>query len=146
MKFSNIFQNQNSFSSTVVNERENSTDIEKASVKELFINEDLQYFKTTEMNISLYDNVLLTKYYQKIKNSCQKHVLDKEDFIKYNNRPEMLSTDLYGSPGLWYVLLFYNNCEDASEFKNLPYVLVPDLNVILECLQYEEYINSKDIK
>lgn len=143
MTFTNIYANQNSFRKSVMTEYNNSTDIERSATRELYNNPELQNFKTSDMKIVLIENLLLTKYYQKIKASCSKRKLTIEDNTKYRYRPEALSTDIYDTPGLWYLILKVNSCEDASEFHDLPYVLVPSIDTIRECLTNEEYILTK---
>jgi hypothetical protein len=146
MQFTDIYDSPRSFSTTISNQQNNSLDIEKASEETTFVNSDLTHYLTTEQNIVLRDNVLMGKYYQTILSSCKMRVLSKEEQIKYNNNPELLSSDEFNTPSLWYMILKCNNCEDFSDFTNLPYVLIPNLQTILTCLSNEEYINNKDTK
>jgi len=146
MNSSNVFAESNSFSKTIVNQFLNSTDIEQASVSNPFENSDLLYYEKSDMKLDLRDNILMTKYYNKIKASCTRLDLSPEMHQKYNNRPEALSTDRYQTPNLWYLILYLNGCEDVSEFHDLDYVLLPDISVINSCLADEEYILKKKIK
>lgn len=146
MNMTNIYSDLNSFSTTIVNQYLNDTDIERSSISNPFMNDDLLYYEKTDMKINLRDNILMNKYYSKIKKSCTKMILTPELNQKYNYRPEALSTDTYSTPNLWYLILYINGCEDISEFHDLDYVLLPDIGVINECLIDEEYISKKKIK
>lgn len=143
MKSVSIVDTQKSFSKTINNQARNSHDIEAASYHDKYTNQDLPYYKTTSNNIILFDNILMNKYYNKIKSTCKQRTFSKEDNIKYRYRPEALASDEYGIPGLWYLILKVNSCEDFSEFSDFDYVLLPDLNVVNECLTNEEYILRK---
>ena len=113
---------------------------EKADLDET---EEVKYYEKSTNNIIIFDNILLNKYYQKIKAGCTKRPFSKEDNIKYRFRPEALASDEYGIPGLWYLILKVNSCEDFSEFHDFDYVLLPRLEDINECLTNEEYILKK---
>ena len=67
MVTNSVFSNQTSFSRTIVNQFKDSTDIEQASISNEFKNDELMYYKTTDMKLDLRENILLTKYYDKIK-------------------------------------------------------------------------------
>lgn len=143
MVVNSITKTQKSFSGTVVGEYGSSVDIDNSSSKQLYTNNDMKQYKTTSNKIYLYENLLMTKYYPKIKASCKKQRLSNEDKIRYKYRPEMLSSDIYGTTSLWYLLLFVNSCEDFTEFDNMDYILIPDISVINECIMNEEYIVKK---
>ena len=141
-----VYANGDSFSRTIVDQFKDSTDIEQASISNSYKNDELLHYEDTEMKINLRDNILMTKYYEKIKQSCSKLTLTPEMKQKYNFRPEALSTDRYNTPNLWYLILYINGCEDAFEFHDLDYVLLPDMSTISKCLSNEEYINDKKIQ
>lgn len=145
MYFTNVQESSNSFSGTIVNQLNNSVDIETASIGDDYVNKEMLYFEKTEQHLKLFDNLLLNKYYKQIKESCTILTLDKAMNFKYKYRPEALSTDQYGTPALWYVLLYVNGCEDSSEFKDFDYVLIPSLTTIQKCLTNEEFISKKDV-
>jgi hypothetical protein len=136
----------NSFSKTIVNQWKNTSDIDNCSKKEKYTNDELPNYKTSSYNIQLNENILLTKYFNKIKETCKRKKLSKEEQIKYRYRPEALSLDEYDIPGLWYVILKLNSCEDFTEFHDIPEVLLPDLSVINSCLTNEEFIIKKPAK
>lgn len=143
MKSVSIRETQASFSQTINNQARNSHDIEAASYHDKYNNSEVRYYEKSTNNIIIFDNILLNKYYQKIKAGCTKRVFSKEDNIKYRFRPEALASDEYGIPGLWYLILKVNSCEDFSEFHDFDYVLLPRLEDINECLTNEEYILKK---
>ena len=144
MNLNTIYSNNNSFRTTVARQYRNSADIEKSSTAETYTNPELsKYFDTTN-NIQIRTNVLMNKYYEKIKSKATKKQLSKELNIKYRFRPELLASDEFGIPGLWYLILKLNGCEDFSEFHDLPYVLLPSIDVLNECLVNEEYILGKE--
>ena len=143
MQFKSVYSSDSSFSRTIVNQKNNSFDIDKASEEEDFTNSDLPHYTTTDMNLKDYNNVLMNKYYDKIVSTAYKKTLTEVDWAKYNRRPEALSTDEYETPDLWYLILYINDCECAEDFVNLPYVLLPSMSTIQSCLTNEEYINAK---
>lgn len=143
MVFKNIYTKQSSFTTTVYNEMMNSCDIERSSIREMYTNPNLPLYKQTSLKMVFISNILLEKYYNKIKSTSKKRIFSKEDNTKYRYRPEALSSDLFDTPGLWYIILKLNSCEDFSEFHDLPYVLVPSMETIKECLTNEEYILTK---
>lgn len=143
MKINSLQTSQNSFSKTITNEYQSSIDIENCSYKSTYDNKELKKYSTTSHNITLFDNVLLTKYYDKIKESCTLRMLSKEEMIKYKYRPEALSADIYNTTDMWYLILKINSCEDYSEFHDLDVILLPDISKINECLVNEEFILKK---
>ena len=145
MNTNSVYSSPNSFSRTIVDQFKDSTDIEQASISNNYNNEELLHYEKSDMKLDLRENLLMTKYYEKIKKSCSKLSLTPEMNQKYNYRPEALSTDRYNTPNLWYLILYVNGCEDAFEFHDLDYVLLPDMSVISECLSDEEYIEKKKI-
>lgn len=143
MYVASVNSNPNSFKKTIENLAKSSVDIEQASIENKYINTDVAHYVSSEMNLNIYDNVLLNKYFSKIKATCTTKNLSREEQFKYNYRPELLSSDNYGSPSLWYLILKCNNCEDFNDFKDLPTVQLPDLVTIENCLTNEEYIKAK---
>lgn len=139
----NTLTGENNFSTTISQQLLNSSDIDSACFDVPYNNSNLQNFDTSSYNIKLNENYLLTKYYKKIKASCKEKSLTKEEQIKYKYRPEALAADYYKIPGLWYLILKVNSCEDFSEFHDMEYVLLPDIGVINSCLLKEEYILKK---
>ena len=146
MKFADVNSNTGSFSDTILEQMRSTNDIEYCSYRDKYDSTEVKYYEKSSNNIILYDNILLNKYFNKIKNSCTKYLLTKEENIIYRFRPEALSKDKYGTPNLWYVILKVNGCEDFSEFNDFDYVLLPDIGVINECLVDEEYILRKNNK
>lgn len=144
MQHIDIYQNEKSFIKTLNNQIGNAVDIEMASEEEEFTNTDNKLFATTEFKLKLFENVLMTKYGKTIKDSCTIYQLDSKANHKYKYRPEALSTDLFNTPALWYILLYVNNCEDVSEFHDFDYVLVPSIETILKCLTNLEFIKKKE--
>lgn len=143
MYIANVNSDEKSFNKTINNLAKSSVDIEQASIENKYVNTNISHYSTSEMNLNLYDNVLLNKYFSKIKTTCTTKTLRREEQFKYNYRPELLSTDTYGTPSLWYLILKCNNCEDFNDFKDLPSVKLPDLVTIENCLTNEEYIKAK---
>lgn len=145
MNLTTIHNNNQSFSSTVIQQLRNSANIEKASYPERYTNPELNKFTTSNLNMILRDNILICKYFNKIKSTARTITLSKELNIRYRFKPELLASDEFGMPGLWYVILKLNGCEDFSEFHDLQYVIVPDLHTITQCILDEEYILEKEV-
>ena len=146
MQFKDAYQNIESFSKTIKNLMNNSVDIEQSSEIEDFINPEIQHFKTSDHLLKFNENILLTKYAKRIRASCKVRVLKVEEKAKYNLKPELLSTDEYYTPDLWYLILYCNDCESFMEFRDLNYVLLPDINVVHNCLANDEFIKNKNTK
>ena len=140
---SNTLLGDTNFSTTISQQLLNSSDIDSACYINDYTNDELQNYNKSSLKIQLNENFLLNKYYNKIKDSCKEKVLSKEEQIKYKYRPEALAADYYKMPGLWYLILKVNSCEDFSEFHDMEYVLLPDISVINCCLMKEEYISEK---
>lgn len=140
---SNTLLGDTNFSTTINQQLLNSSDIDSACYINDYTNDELQNYNKSSLKIQLNENFLLNKYYNKIKDSCKEKVLSKEEQIKYKYRPEALAADYYKMPGLWYLILKVNSCEDFSEFHDMEYVLLPDISVINSCLMKEEYISEK---
>lgn len=145
MQQSKVYDTEKSFSDTIIKQLSNSTDIETASIADTYNNPDMLYYQESESHLKLFDNILLNKYYQVIKDSCEKLVLDSSLKVKYKYRPEAVSTDRYGTPGLWYIILYINGCECANEFCNMDFILIPSITTIEKCLLNDEYIKNKDV-
>ena len=144
MNFTDVYKNSTSFSRVIVNQMLNDSDVERCGDISKYVNDDISTFRTTSQNLQVRMNFLLDKYFDKIKASCSKKSMSIEDNAKYRYRPEALSLDQYNIPGLWYLILRVNSCEDAMEFHDLPYVLIPDLAVVNSCIMQEEYILGKE--
>ena len=146
MVVNSIYKTQQSFSNTIKSEYGSSVDIENVSNRYLYVNKDLKQYTSTTNKIRLYENILLTKYYNKIKQSCRRKTLTKEEKIRYKYRPEMLSVDEYSTTTLWYLILYVNSCEDFSEFSDIDTVLLTDISVINSCILNEEFIIKQNNK
>jgi hypothetical protein len=145
MNAQTITNNSNSFVQIINGQLINSTDIETCSDINTYSNEEMPNYINSTQNVILFDNILMQgSIYKKIKNSCVRKNLTKEEQIKYQYRPEALASDEYKMPGLWYLILKVNSCEDFSEFSNMPFVYLPNIDVILDCLTKSEYIADKD--
>lgn len=141
---SNVESTKDSFSNTINTQAKVSYGIEKASIDYDYTNKDILHYEDSEMKINLRDNILLNRYFNKIKNTSTKRTLTDSEKWKYNYRPELLSTDIYGTPELWYLILKLNYCEDFYDFKDLDEVILPDMTIVQNCLTNNEYINDKD--
>ena len=145
MTFSKVQDSNQSFSKTIEDQISNSIDIEQSSIPYEYTNKDVAHYENSEMKINLYENILLGKYFPVIKNSCTLKTISREDQFRYNYRPELLSTDTYGTPSLWYIIMRCNNCEDINDFKDLPTVYLPDIVIIENCISNEEFIKAKTV-
>ena len=145
MTFSKVQDSNQSFSKTIEDQIGNSIDIEQSSIPYEYTNKDVVHYEDSEMKINLYENILLGKYFPVIKNSCTLKTISREDQFRYNYRPELLSTDTYGTPSLWYIIMRCNNCEDINDFKDLPTVYLHDIVTIENCISNEEFIKAKTV-
>ena len=145
MTSSSLSNNETSFTKTVESEANSSYDIEQSSIENEYKNDEVNYYDTTEMKLNLYSNILLDKYFQRIKNSCTAKSFSREEQFKYNYRPELLSTDIYGTTSLWYIIMKCNDCEDLMDFKDLSTILLPDISIISDCINSEEFIKAKKV-
>lgn len=141
---STVSSTKDSFSNTINSQAKVSYGIEKASIDYDYTNKDILYYEDSEMKLNLRDNILLTRYFDKIKATATSMTLSKENQFKYNYRPELLSSDIFGTPELWYLILKLNSCEDFYDFRNIDEVILPDLTTVKSCLTNNEYITDKD--
>ena len=109
MTFPKVQESNQSFSKTIEDQINNSIDIEQSSIPYEYTNKDITHYEDSEMKINLYENILLGKYIQINKNSCTLKTISREDQFRYNYRPELLSTDIYGTPSLWYIIMRCHN-------------------------------------
>ena len=93
MNLNTIYSNNNSFRTTVARQYRNSADIDKSSIYETYTNPELSKYLDTTNNLQIRDNVLMNKYYDKIKSKATRKQLSRELNIKYRFRPELLSSD-----------------------------------------------------
>jgi len=51
-----------------------------------------------------------------------------DEIRKYNNRPKLMSYDIYGTTLFYYILLYVNNMNSESDFilKNTVYIITKD--------------------
>ena len=144
MEISTLSMNPRSFSGTIKNLGKDSVDIENASEKLPYENSSLTHYESSDFGIVLFDNILMSKYREKIKATATIRKLDVSETHKYEFRPELLSTDVFNTPNLWYVILNINDCEDISDFSGFSEVLLPSLETIENCLRDEEFIKVKN--
>lgn len=81
----------------------------------------------------------LTKYDNILKSGLQDYTLDSE----YYYRPEYISNNIFGTPDLWYVILYVNQMSSIQEF-NIPTIKVPlsnTIEVINKLINYEDNIS-----
>lgn len=137
---------EKSFKETIMTQEINSTDIEMASEGELYANPEILHYEESELNLIFSNNILMGKLYNLIKDYHEEVKLDSKLKFKYKAAPERVSADYYGTPGLWYLILWANGCECAAEFTGFDTIIVPSLSRIQKILVEHEFILKKDHK
>jgi hypothetical protein len=73
-----------------------------------------------------------------------KNSKEKKFELKYKMRPDYLSIDEYGTPVLWYMLLYVNNVMCIEDF-DLDTVIIPDFQAIVTIAADKFPVRSVDI-
>ncbi len=82
----------------------------KARFTDLTGDEDRHIVMPHYSLIAKYRNILNQYIYEK--------ELTEEEMRRYNQRPKLLSSDLYNTPELWSWILYINNCKSIANFTN----------------------------
>ena len=77
-----------------------------------------------------------------------KKTLSDEDYLKYYQKPKLLSYDLYGTPELWSGLLYINNIVSVADFKKKTIkVFTNDIVKVIDeirTIYYDDFNNNKN--
>lgn len=97
------------------------------------------YYKLNKKDCVMYfSNYSFLKKYEHILRGYAKPYQMEEKF-KY--KPEYVSNELYGSPDLWYLILFLNGCETHTKFdtSNSVFAIPPqNISVLIELYNEEK--------
>lgn len=90
-------------------------------------------------------NAIFERYYNLMLDYAVDIELTNEDYFKYRFKPRVMSTDLYGTPELHFLLLRLNNMVSVTQFdvKELK-VFSPDIVNVLNEISIHEYDNYVD--
>lgn len=90
-------------------------------------------------------NAIFEKYYNLMLDHAITVALTDEDYFKYRFKPRVMSTDLYGTPELHFLLLRLNHMVSVTQFdvKELR-VFSPEIVKILNEITIHEYDNYVD--
>lgn len=90
-------------------------------------------------------NAIFEKYYNLMLDHAITVTLTDEDYFKYRFKPRVMSTDLYGTPELHFLLLRLNHMVSVTQFdvKELR-VFSPEIVKILNEITIHEYDNYVD--
>ena len=110
------------------------------------INKIMYYTQTSDQTLIIPDKTLFDIYKGVINRFVRKYKISDKQAEYYQYRPYLLSSDVYGTPTLGWLILSLNDRECASKFYLKGYVrLIP-----LESLEqiYDTIVakNSKEIK
>ncbi len=116
-----------------------------SSGKALGISESSMAFKTVvndEIAIPYYN--VITKFYPILKNYIETVTMTEDEFFKYKCRPNYYCFAQYGTPELASSLLYINNMDSATKFKNTTFKRFKSniLTIINELMS----LNEKDLK
>ena len=89
---------------------------------------------------SMYSNILTPYIYEK--------TFTNEEYLKYFQKPKLLSYDMYGTPELWSGLLYINNMVSVADFKKKK-IKVFSSNIIdvideIRTIYYDDFNNNKN--
>lgn len=116
-----------------------------SSGKLLGISESSMAFKTLiddEIAIPYYN--VITKFYPIIKKYIEEVSLTEDDFFKYKCRPNYYCYVQYGTPELASSLLYINNMDSATKFKNTKFKRFK--NNIMSVINELMSLNEKDLR
>ena len=69
--------------------------------------------------------MVLNDYLPELKSRCRKVVLTDQERLKYQFNPKMLSSELYGTTELYYVILLLNDMINIRDFDTKTLYLLP---------------------
>ena len=74
-------------------------------------------FKVNNGGVITPYQTLIGKYHNILSKYITEKTFTDDEFRKYNQRPKLLSKDLYGTPELWSGLLYINNMVSVTNFN-----------------------------
>lgn len=140
MKLIGNSANFSSMGDSIVSYRENRTNLDYIC----------DYYKIEKKDCIMYlsNYSFLKKYEHLLRTQAKFYTLD--DSYKY--KPEYVSNNLYGSPDLWYLILFLNGVTCHAQFDNTNVIAIPpeNISVLIELYNMEkeninDYSNPKII-
>lgn len=117
----------------------NSVLLENSSTKTLYINEELNNYKETDLNLYYFESWFYGKYYERLVSTAKTIYLNTlEEKSKYFCDPMKMSYDQYGTTNYWYLILLLNDMAHPTEFRDLNRVLIPDEDTVSKIIAEEE--------
>lgn len=145
IKFEETYNRTNtSFAQTVTAMNTNSTNIDKASHKTLYVNAELSQYKETDFNLSIVDNIFFNKYLRRLKGKRYTVEVTPGEMQSFMYKPWHVSLKEFGTADLWYLILLLNDCVYLKDFKDLKYYYTVSLDDIIECIN-EEYNSIRKV-
>ena len=90
------------------------------------------FYKDKENDIIYLDKLVYQKYDGLIMSMAQNVELTDDEINKYKYSPELLSSDLYGTPNLSHLILYINRCPAYSfKRKNIKLIQIRNLEVMM---------------
>lgn len=91
-------------------------DSEVTSGKDIDLSHGNMQFKTTVNGIIIPYQTLVCRYRNILNPYIIETTLSDSDFVKYYQKPKLLSMDLYDTPEFWSSLLYINNMVSVANF------------------------------
>jgi hypothetical protein len=76
---------------------------------------NMQFKAKVENAIVPYQS-FICKYHHVLNDYIVERELTEDEYMRYYQRPKLLSYDLYGTPELWSWLMYINNCKSVANF------------------------------
>ncbi len=111
--------------------------------KNIDISHGNMQFKSRKGDIVVPYQTIIGRFHHALSNYIEEITLSDDDFMKYYQKPRLLSIDRYGTPELWSGLLYINNIVSVSRFtKQTLKVFTTD---IIEAIEEILTIYSDDL-
>ena len=131
----NRINTSNRFLDNVRSMRENTLNFENISYREKYVNEDINYMKTSEKNLVYFSNILQEKYLSRIIERRRKTSITSDQKNEFDMNPYLAARVLLGNADYWWILLLVNRKMNVQQFTKLgDYIYTPDMEDIKECI------------
>lgn len=102
-----------------------------------YSNPESAQLSITSRGLRLYENVVLDKLLDILRNNSKIRAFTDEELNKYRFRPKFLSLDIYGVTDYWWIILAVNGLTNDSEFENFFTLLIPDKDMVRKYIDME---------
>lgn len=102
-----------------------------------YSNPDSVQVATTSRALRLFDNIVLIKLLDVLRNNSKIRAFSDDELKKYRFRPKYLSLESYGCTDYWWIILAVNGYINDMEFDNFSSLLLPDKDIMRRYIDNE---------